>query len=335
MLQFLAVFAKHCLATRKAQEMREDDWYVESDVVAHLFGDSRALTADERSFNAMMRESAKTVVGKLVSLGVVERRDDTSAEIRLPYDDDTLADLALPKTDQIAFWREKRQRDEAKERRELIGQKVLEILSSQLHQFECFFASRSTDQCNLTHLSKVETRALTENLERILHVLKASQSLNAFQNDGTEEQFVARLLQIVQQVIAGQANVKQTLYRDDFKLILQVVFLIAAKSLSEAKNTKPSAAGKEERVTLSCKTKQEEAEDFRRTPIVSQVLQFLERNRGLLNEFITSTASHSDSLLQLVSTMPKLLEFSSKRVLWRQLVKRNLRSKGDDYEVDL
>lgn len=65
------------------------------------------------------------------------------------------------------------------------------------------------------------------------------------------------------------------------------------------------------------------------------MLEFLQTNRRLLNEFITSTANHSDSLLQLVCTMPKLLEFSSKRVLWRQLVKRNLRNKGDDFEIDL
>ena len=75
-----------------------------------------------------------------------------------------------------------------KARRELIGLKVLDILSSQLHQFEYFFSTRK--EVNLASLSKIETKALTENLERILHVLKATQQLNAFQkgeNDSSEE----------------------------------------------------------------------------------------------------------------------------------------------------
>lgn len=53
-----------------------------------------------------------------------------------------------------------------------------------------------------------------------------------------------------------------------------------------------------------------------------------------MNDFISANASHSDSLLQLVSIMPDILEFNSKRILWRQLVKKNIK-KSDDYDIDL
>lgn len=64
---------------------------------------------------------------------------------------------------------------------------------------------------------------------------------------------------------------------------------------------------------------------FKSSPVVTSVLSFLFDNKELLNDFISNTVSHGEGLLNLVSTLPCLLEFTSKRTLWRHLVKRHLK----------
>jgi len=60
----------------------------------------------------------------------------------------------------------------------------------------------------------------------------------------------------------------------------------------------------------------------------------------MINKYIQlnqSTPWHQqDHFLNLIIEMPEILEFESKRILWRQCIKKYLKKKNDDeYEIDV
>lgn len=63
-------------------------------------------------------------------------------------------------------------------------------------------------------------------------------------------------------------------------------------------------------------------------------------NKELLNVYIQKSHSNQQSaqltsLLDLVIMVPQILEFSSKRILWRQCIKKQLKKQGRDEEYEI
>ena len=72
---------------------------------------------------------------------------------------------------------------------------------------------------------------------------------------------------------------------------------------------------------------------------VQHVITFFFKNKSLINNFIRiNQAAAINQFLNIVTTVPQILNFETKRLLWRVLIKKHLRKSqrdAGDYEIDV
>jgi len=72
---------------------------------------------------------------------------------------------------------------------------------------------------------------------------------------------------------------------------------------------------------------------------VQHVIKFFFKNKSLINNFIRiNQAAAINQFLNIVTTVPQILNFETKRLLWRVLIKKHLRKSqrdAGDHEIDV